>query len=148
MSAYPPPRGPVPKPESQRRRRNKPGSYGAAEPVLADQTGEQPPLGFEAHELVADMWSALARSVEGRFYSAADWQRARLELWYADRVMTAGQVPSANMWATIQRGLDGLLVSPAVKRRAGIELRPQGVDADEDAAVSMVGRYKQVLKSV
>jgi hypothetical protein len=35
-----------------------------------------------------------------------------------------------------------LLLSPAIKRRAGIELRPQAVDAD--AAVSMLGRYKQV----
>jgi hypothetical protein len=35
-----------------------------------------------------------------------------------------------------------------VKRRAGIELKPQAVDADEDAAVSMVGKYRQVLKSV
>jgi hypothetical protein len=40
-----------------------------------------------------------------------------------------------------------LRLSPAIKRRAGIELRPR-VDADADAAVSMVGRYKQVLKSV
>ena len=37
---------------------------------------------------------------------------------------------------------------PAVKRRAGIELKPQSVDADEVAAVSMVGKYRQVLKSV
>jgi hypothetical protein len=84
---------------------------GAAEPVLAGQSDEQPPLGFEAHELVVDLWSALGRSVEGRFYSAADWQRARWELWYADAVMTAGQVPSANQWTSIQRGLDELLVA-------------------------------------
>jgi len=43
-------------------------------------------------------------------------------------------------------GSTKLLLSPAIKRRAGIELRPQAVDAD--AAVSMLGRYKQVLKSV
>ena len=83
---------------------------GAAEPVLAGQSDEQPPLGFEAHELVVDLWAALGSSVEGQFYSAADWQRARWELWYANAVMTAGQVPSANMWTSIQRGLDELLV--------------------------------------
>jgi hypothetical protein len=147
MSTYPT-TGPAPKPASQRRRRNKPASYGAAEPVLADQAGEQPPLGFEAHELVVDLWSALGRSVEGRFYSAADWQRARLELWHADMVMRSGQVPSANQWTSIQRGLDELLISPTVKRRAGIELRRIGVDADEVAADKMVGEYKRSLKSV
>ena len=121
---------------------------GAAEPVLAGQSDEQPPLGFEAHELVVDLWAVLGSSVEGQFYSAADWQRARWELWYASTVMTAGQVPSANMWATIQRGLDELLVSPAVKRRAGIELRRIGVDADGVAAEEMVDKYKRSLKSV
>ncbi len=35
MSTYAAPRGPAPKPESQRRRRTKPVSYGAAEPVVA-----------------------------------------------------------------------------------------------------------------
>ena len=121
---------------------------GAAEPVLAGQSDEQPPLGFEAHELVVDLWAVLGSSVEGQFYSPADWQRARWELWYASTVMTAGQVPSANMWTSIQRGLDELLVSPAVKRRAGIELRRIGVDADGVAADEMVARYKRGLKSV
>jgi hypothetical protein len=148
MSTYSAPRGPAPKPASQRRRRTKPESYGAAEPTVAGQGDVQPPLGFAAHELVVDLWSALGSSVEGRFYSAADWQRARWELWYANRVMTAGQVPSANQWTSIQRGLDELLVSPAVKRRAGIELRRIGVDADEVAADKMVGEYKRSLKSV
>jgi hypothetical protein len=148
MSTYSAPRGPAPKPAGVRRRRNKPESYGSAEPMVAGQADEQPPLGFEAHELVVDLWAALGRSVEGQFYSAADWQRARWELWYANRVLTAGQAPSAHQWSAVQRGLDELLVSPAVKRRAGIELK-RAVDVDADAAVSMVGKYKQqVLKSV
>jgi len=121
---------------------------GAAEPVLAGQSDEQPPLGFEAHELVVDLWEVLGSSVEGQFYSAADWQRARWELWYASTVMTAGQVPSANHWTTIQRGLDELLVSPAVKRRAGIELRRKGIDADVLAVDEMVDKYKRSLTSV
>ena len=97
--------------------------------------------------MVVDLWSALGRSVEGQFYSAADWQRARLELWYADMAMRSGQ-PSANAWSAIQSGLNDLLLSPAVKRRAGIELKPSAVDADAVAAVSMVGKYKRSLKSV
>lgn len=148
MSTYSAPRGPAPKSASQRRRRTKPESYGAAEPTVAGQADEQPPLGFEAHELVLDLWAVLGSSVEGEFYSAADWQRARWELWYTNAVMTASQVPSANQWTTIQRGLDELLVSPAVKRRAGIELRRTGVDADVVAASEMVGKYKRSLTSV
>ena len=63
--------------------------------------------------------------------------------------MCSGRPVSSNPWGAIQHGLNELLLSPAVKRRAGIELPPQGVDVDADAAVSMVGKYtQQVLKSV
>jgi hypothetical protein len=41
-----------------------------------------------------------------------------------------------------------MLISPAEKRRCAIEVRPTGVDADEHAAVAMVGRYRQRLKPV
>jgi hypothetical protein len=92
------------------------------------------------------MWHAVQGSVESRFFSAADWERLRWELWHPNYAMTGSM--SARAWAAIQHGLNELLLSPAIKRRAGIELRPQAVDADEDAAVSMLGRYKQVLKSV
>jgi hypothetical protein len=80
----------------------------------------QPPLGFGAHELVVDLWAVLGSSVEGQFYSAGDWQLARLEMWFADRVMRSDQVPSSNQWTAVQRGLDELLVSPAVKRPQGL----------------------------
>ena len=61
--------------------------------------------------------------------------------------MASGR-PSGQAWAAIQHGLNELLLSPAVKHRAGIELK-RAVDVDADAAVSMVGKYKQqVLKSV
>jgi hypothetical protein len=40
-----------------------------------------------------------------------------------------------------------MLLSPAVKRRIGIELLPSP-DEDENAAVSMIGRYRQSLKPV
>ena len=81
------------------------------------------------------------------FYSTADWERARLEMWHADKLVRSGR-PTANQWAAMQRGLDELLISPAVKRRAGIELRKHAADADEAAATSMIGRYRQSLKPV
>ena len=92
------------------------------------------------------MWDIVQTSCEATFYSEADRQRLRLELWFANRTMADGQ-PTAKAWDAIQHGLSELLISPAMKRRAGIELRPS-VDEDENAAVSMLGRYKQVLKPV
>ena len=136
--------GVPPKPASKRRRRNVRASYGAAEPVTAPAASPGPrTLGIaDAHPLIVDMWHAVQGSVESRFFSAADWERPGWELWHANYAMTGSM--SARAWAAIQDGLNELLLSPAIKRRAGFELRPQAVDADEDAAVSMLGRYKQV----
>ena len=141
------PRGPAPKP--QRRRRNVPASYGAAEPTTVPTgTSTTRELWVEyAHPLVADLWEAVHTSCESRFFSAADWERARMELWFASAVMRDGACPAA-AWTAVQAGLNALLISPATKRRAGIELRPVGVDADAVAADNQIARYKTVLKSV
>ena len=104
-------------------------------------------LGIDApHPLIAGLWHTVQESCEAAFYCDADWQRLRLELWYANHTMASGR-PSAQAWDAVQHGLSELLISPAVKRRSGIEMRP-AVDADEDAAVAMIGRYRQSLKPV
>ena len=38
--------------------------------------------------MITDMWAALAGSVEGQFFSAADWERARLEMWFANGLLS------------------------------------------------------------
>ena len=105
-------------------------------------------LGIDnAHPLVADLWEAVQTSCESRFYSEADWQRLRWELWYANALMREG-ARSPTAWAAVQHGLTEMLVSAAAKRRAGIEMRPRGVDKDAVAADDQIARYKTVLKSV
>ena len=97
-------------------------------------------IGFDdPHPLIAAMWDTVQESCESAFYSAADWQRLRLELWFADRSMASGQ-PSANAWSTIQSGMNELLLSPALKRRAGIEVKRNAVDGDAVAADAQIAR--------
>src|SRR6476620_5937454 len=142
--------GPVPKPASKRRRRNVPVSYGAAQPTTAPAA---PPvdgrsLGIDnPHPLIALLWNTVQSSCEAAFYSEADWARLRLECWFANHTMGSGR-PSGSAWAVIQDGMNDMLLSPALKRRVGIEVRPPVDDPDEDAAVSMIGRYRQSLKPV
>ena len=137
-----------PKPPSKRRRRNVPKSYGAATPTIGlaappvDRT-----LGFIAHPMVERMWDALAESAESAFYSEADWVRARLELLYANRLLTSDEPIRASAWAQVQHGLTAMLVSPTEKRRSGIELKPPTVDPDADAAVLMMSTYKAKLQA-
>jgi hypothetical protein len=140
------PRGPAPKAESQRRRVNKPESQGEAETVSAS-AGERPDvLGFEAHEIIAKLWDVLGESAEAKFYSAADWQRVRLELFYANYTLSQDKI-SSMAWAAVQSGLSELLISPADKRRAGIEMKPVQSDPDEDAAVAQLDSYRAALSS-
>ena len=149
MASYPNPRGPAPKPASQRRRYAKPQSHGAAEPTTAPPAKlSDRQLGIDdAHPLIMAMWDTVQQSCEAAFYSEADWQRLRLELWFANRTLASGQ-PSANAWTAIQSGMNEMLLSPAIKRRAGIEVKRAAVDADEVAADAQIARYRAVLTSV
>jgi len=87
-------------------------------------------------------------SCESAFYSEADWERLRFELWYANQAMRSPRPISGHTWAAIQHGLTELLVSPAAKRRAAIEVKAPGPDTDEVRAVAMIGTYKSKLKPV
>jgi hypothetical protein len=144
--AVPKPTGPAPNPSNKRRRANKPASYGLAEPIQAGLAAAAPDeLGFAAHFLVNDLWEALKTSVEGQFYSRADWQRVRMELWYANKVIKGRGTPWATSWSAVQSALNDLLISPADKRRIGIELKRAAEDPDEVAAVVQIAKYQDAL---
>ena len=137
--------GPPPKPADKRRNTRKPGGYGLAEPVKgAGQAGNQPDLSFTPCVEVKRMWAALTGSVEARFFSAADWERANVELLFLNRMLTDDLPMSSSNWQRVQQGLNELLVSPADKRRAGIELKA-AADPDEDAAISILASYQDKL---
>lgn len=134
--------GPPPKAPSKRRRANTPASYGLAKPTVGGNAGDRPELGFDAHQMVVDMWNSLANSVEGQFFSEGDWQRARWELFYANELFMGHRQMTPVAWNAVQHGLNELLLSPADKRRAGIELKKLAVDDDEVAAVDQIAEYK------
>jgi hypothetical protein len=140
-----------PKPPSKRRRRNVPKTYGAATPITAPASNFSDPRTLDIdnpHPMVERMWTALQTSAESRFYSEADWMRARFELLYANTLLTSDEPISGAAWATVQHGLNAMLISPAEKRRCAIELRPPVPDTDEIVAVSMMSGYRDKLKPV
>jgi hypothetical protein len=113
--------------------------------VTSAAAGVQPEeLGFEAHPIVQALWDVLGTSAEAKFYSDADWQRVRMELLFASRTLCSERI-GAQAWTAVQAGLAELLISPADKRRAGIEMKPQVVDPDEEAAVVQLAEYQASL---
>jgi hypothetical protein len=137
--------GPAPKPPTKRRNRGIPKSYGAATPTIAPAASAQDrKLGFAAHPMIQALWDSTQSSCEARFYSAADWERLRLELSYGNRLLRGRSQPPAASWAAFQHGLTALLVSPAEKRRCAIELKPPD-DEHEAAAVLQIAKYQESL---
>ena len=104
--------GPVPKPASKRRRRNVPVSYGAAQPTTAPAAASRTAtLGIDdPHPLIARCGTPCRPRASPAFYSEADWERLRFELWYANRAMRSPRPISGHTWAAIQHGLTELLV--------------------------------------
>jgi hypothetical protein len=106
--------------------------------VLTPAAAFRPELGIDSPTpQIGDLWNVLQMSAEAKFYSDADWHRARIELAYGDallRQIAAGTKINAQAWTAFQNALTELLVSPAAKRRAGIETQPvvdpQGTAAD------------------
>lgn len=142
-------RGRLPAPDDQRRRSNKPVSYGRAEATTARAAAKRPTLGItKPHPMIRDLWVAVQGSAEAPFYSDADWRRLRLELSYGNQLMMSGRIPGAQAWATFQAGLNELMISPAVKRRAGVDLKPVGADPDEVAAEAAVADAQRALAVV
>jgi hypothetical protein len=143
-------RGPAPQRDSQRRRRNKPVSYGAAEPVMTEAAAFRPELGIvDPTPQIQELWDALQGSAEARFYSDADWHRVRIELAFGDRLVATlldGGNVSGTKWQHFQNALTELLISPAAKRRAGIETRPP-VDLQGDAAEAKIFELAERLKA-
>ena len=104
--------GPAPKPASKRRRHNKPKSLrrrGADDRTGRRAVRDASSASTNPHPLITAMWDTVQQSCESRFYSEADWQRLRLELWYANQAMASGR-PSGQAWAAIQHGLTELLM--------------------------------------
>ncbi|MFA4083669.1 hypothetical protein ONA92_18395 [Mycobacteroides salmoniphilum] len=140
--------GPPPTRDDQRRRTNKPASYGEAEAEVVGEASAPPlELGIpEVDEMVLDLWDSLRGSAEARFYSEADWHRVRLELRYLNAVLSR-KVPSSEAWKTVQMGLNTLLVSPADKRRLGIELKRRVGDEDDQAAEEAMAQVFSIVPS-
>ena len=95
--------GPVPKPASKRRRRQRAGELWRR--TADDRAGRSSgrdgrSLGIDnPHPLIASLWNTVQSSCESAFYSEADWERLRFELWYANQAMRSGRPTSGNTWA-------------------------------------------------
>lgn len=137
-------RGPVPKSDAQRRRRNKPDV--PVHTVAAQVEGFASPEPDAAwHPIARDWFVSLGQSGQSAMYEPSDWAMARLG---AEMMSTlcSGERPSAQMLASLLSLTSSLLATEGDRRRLRLELaRGPQVDEDEEASVAALDDYRNRL---
>jgi len=126
-------RGPIPKRDSQRRRRNEESK---ADQVTFDGTPvEAPPADENWHKVARDLYESLAESGQAQFYEPSDWQQA---VWLAHETsrFLKAKKRSAMMFSYLWDGWADLLATEGARRRAKLEIErtPPPSEGDEEAA--------------
>lgn len=133
-------RGPIPKRDSERRRRNK-----AEIPTTKVQAfGEVkiPPADPGWHQLARRFYQALKDSAQIEFWEPSDWQAARLAMELLSRELRSAKA-SPSMMQVIFSALSGLGVTEGDRRRMRIEIDRAGEGGG--ASVSVLGEYRTAL---
>ncbi len=133
-------RGPVPKREGQRRRRNKPEVETETAAGAADVVA--PPGDDGWHPIARAWYDALGRSGQAKFYEPADWATAYLladvmsrelhpqPVVVGDEVRMLNLPPKAASVAAWRATMAALLVTEGDRRRVRLELeRPPAAGA-------------------
>ena len=136
--------GPVPKPTSQRRRRNKPTN---ATPTTAPKgsTAKWPNVISSWHPIAKDWYRSLKTSGQAAFYERSDVQVAR----FVAQAMSDALVESrdtgrmsASLVSAILSAQADLLTTEGARRRARVELERAPV-VEESPTVAIMARYRE-----
>ena len=135
-------RGPVPKRNAQRRRRNEESKADTA-PALTSEV-EAPPV-VKSWAPAAKRWyESLAESGQAQFFEPSDWQAAQLVAGELS-VYLRSKKRSAMMWSHIWTAMTDLLTTEGARRRLKIEIErpPVGEDDAEASDVAKLDDYRR-----
>lgn len=135
-------RGPIPKRDDQRIRRNK--QEVPTEKVPAIGMVSAPDLGFEdPHPLVVEIYESLLESAQRRYYEPSDWAYAKFALHFADGLLKAKRVNGQILTAVTSMFSD-LLISEGDRRRVRLEVERTNNAAD-GAVLDVADLFRQRL---
>lgn len=149
-------RGPIPKPEAMRRRRNE--SAGPVDRAASGRAFRRPPAANRKWHPVARRWfEALARSGQAIFYEPSDWATAYLVAESMSRDLLPQYVGTTDDGKVIEavlplkgaslsaylRAFSSLLVTEGDRRRSRLELLRAGEeDPTAESAVTRIDEYR------
>jgi hypothetical protein len=154
-------RGPVPKREEERRRRNKkPKATKPAEPK-ATKPPRPPKPDKDWHPVAKRFFNSLAASGQSEFYEASDWAMAyvlaeSMSRDLEEQVVAVPEKTGEPVYAKVPmkgaslsaylKGMAALMMSEAERRRAGVELeRGKVKDPETPAGVTAISDYRKSI---
>lgn len=133
---------PMPKRDSQVRRRNKDRVPADKGTLRVDVSQPEPRKGL--HPRALEWYRSLATSGQAEFYADSDWQAALIVAEAIDMFMETGR---ATLLTEIRSLWSSLLVTEGDRRRARLELERMAADEEETGDVSELDEYRRRLKS-
>ena len=131
-------RGPVPKRDDQRRRRN---SESQMEHAPAGDRPKPPGASQDWHPRARAWFQSLKKSGQAQFYEASDWQQAMVVAELLSRELSKDRA-SAQMVQALFGQMTELLTTEGARRRVRLELDRVEDDGD-DAAVTALDDFRR-----
>ncbi|MBL3742838.1 hypothetical protein IQ261_01120 [Mycobacteroides abscessus subsp. massiliense] len=148
-------RGPIPKREDQRVRRNE--QEIPTEKVVALGKVPVPDLGLEnPHPFVVEFYESIRQSAQSNYYEPSDWQFARLTMYALNEELNAVYQSGDNKGKkkplgvmklqVLNQMMSTLLLTEGDRRRVRMEIeRNPGPTAEGGKVLTMADHFKQVL---
>lgn len=131
-------RGPIPKRDAERRRRNKPET--PTKTVHVTGAVRVPAADRAWHPIAKRWYQSLKKSGQARFYEPSDWMTARYTAELMSRLLNQGERPSAQLVASLNSLMSSLLVTEGDRRRVRMEIERAG--EQPMASVTVIDAYR------
>lgn len=134
-------RGPIPKREGERRRRNKPDVDTTK--ITLTELVEAPDVDATWHELAKDWYKSLSASGQSNYFEPSDWAAARILAHDLTRHLE-NKRPSSQWLAALWGAMNDLLTTEGARRRVRMEISRDepGADSGDGASVTRLDDYR------
>jgi hypothetical protein len=135
-------RGPVPKREDQRRRRNAPEVETATAPSANPDGADAPPAEESWHPIARRWYDSLVNSGQSFFFEPSDWAQAAYVAEAMSRNLNQGQRLSGQLFASVISAASDLLTTEGSRRRLRIELSKAEASEVDSGIAELMAAYK------
>lgn len=134
-------RGPIPKRNAERRRRN---TEGKAETIRVAGAVKAPALPPGVNPLARRWYLSLKRSGQSQHFEPSDWTAAMLVVEQLTRLLESDKPVSGKDFAAVWSAMNDLLTTEAARRRARIEVARALEQHEEQApGITAISAFRQ-----